>query len=340
MSDKTGILVINLGTPDSYNPSDVRKYLNQFLTDGRVIDIPFLWRQLLVRGIIVPLRYRKVAKKYQEIWLEQGSPLKVYSQDLADKLQVLLGEEYVVELAMCVQHPSVKSAMERLRKQQVARIVIFPMYPQYASSTVGSAYESVLSEIKTWLTIPELKLVKPYYDHPAFIGAWIERAKNYVLKDYDHILFSYHGLPVRHLKNAYPGNNHCYSSTGCCEKITAENRYCYKAQCLATTKFLVKELGLLPDQYSTCFQSRLGRDEWIQPYLTDVMDKLAGEGKKKILVFSPAFVADCLETIHEIAIESLEEFQKAGGEKLDLVASLNTEDYWIAAVKQILLTSA
>lgn len=337
MKGKIGVLVFNLGTPDSYEPSDVRRYLNEFLTDRRVIDIPAFRRQLLVRGIIVPLRYKAVAKKYEEIWLKEGAPLLVYSLNFTQKLQAALGDDYIVELGMRYQNNSVKTALAALRKKQVSEIIIFPLYPQYASSTTGTAYELVMNEMKNWYTIPPVRTIHAYYDHPAFIRSWAIKAKQYDLSAYDHILFSYHGLPVRHLKEAYPDNQHCYVKEHCCDAIVPENQFCYKAHCMASTKKIVDSLGLQPGTYSICFQSRLGKDEWIQPYLSDVLQKMIDQGKKKLLVFSPAFVTDCLETIHEISIETKEEFLEMGGASLELVSSLNDEEYWVEAAKEIIL---
>lgn len=337
MKGKIGVLVFNLGTPDSYNPSDVRRYLNEFLTDRRVIDIPALKRQLLVRGIIVPLRYRKVAKKYEDIWLPEGAPLLIHSQNFTNKLQLALGHDYEVELGMRYQNFSVKTALAKLREKQVSEIIVFPLYPQYASSTTGTAFELVMDEMKNWYTIPPVRTIPAYYDHPAFIRAWTEKAGQYDLSAYDHILFSYHGLPVRHLKEAYPNNSHCYVKDHCCDTLVKENQFCYKAHCMATTRKIVDSIGLQPGNFTICFQSRLGKDEWIQPYLPDVLEKMLEAGKKKLLVFSPAFVTDCLETIHEIALETHEEFMAMGGESLDLVSSLNDDDSWVAAAKEIIL---
>lgn len=340
-SGKTGILLVNLGTPDSPKTGDVRRYLRQFLLDPRVVDIPWLPRQLLVNGIIAPFRAPKSAKVYQEIWTDRGSPLMFHGEDLLDGLRKLMqpvaGQKFVIELAMRYQNPSVQAGLKSLREQGVDRYVIFPLFPQYASATTGSVHEEVMRVFSTWQNIPDVRFIQDYYDHPAFIRAFADAGKEFNLDDYDHILFSYHGLPERQIRKADDAGG-CLQGD-CCGNIGPHNRACYRAQCHGTTRALVKELELEAGRYSTCFQSRLGRDPWIQPYTSDVLEELAHKGTKKLLVFCPAFVADCIETIDEIGVEYAEEFQEAGGEQLDWVESLNSRDLWINGVKQILLES-
>ncbi len=332
---KVGILLINLGTPDEPSRKAVDRYLRQFLLDRRVIDIPWLNRQLLVRGIIVPFRAGNSTKLYKQLWTEQGSPLKIYGEVVRDAIQDKLGPDYSVVLAMRYQNPSVREAMEQLKKDQVSEIIVFPLFPQYASASTGSALEAVMLEAARQEVIPSMTFIQDYYDHPAFIDVIIEHARQFNLEDYDHFLFSYHGIPQRQLTKADVGN-HCLKTPNCCQSLGVTNRHCYSAQCYATTRALVEKLGLQEGQYTTCFQSRLGKDPWTQPYTSEVLKTRTAQGDKKILVFSPAFVADCLETTIEIGIEYQEEFEEMGGERLDLVPSLNDDPQWIEAILQII----
>lgn len=332
---RTGILIANLGTPDDPSRSSVNRYLNQFLTDGRVIDYPWLQRQLLVRGLIVPLRAGNSTKLYKRLWTEEGSPLKVFGESVVEQVREELGEDYVVELAMRYQNPSVEDAINRLIAQQVDRIVVFPMFPQYASASTGSLHEEIMRVVSKLQTIPGLVLIRDYYDHPAMIDVIVDHAGSFDLNAYDHILFSYHGVPKRQLMKA-DLNDHCRATSECCANLTSVNAGCYSAQCYATTRALVARLGLSPDQYTTCFQSRLGKEPWTQPYTSEVLEERAKAGDKRILVFSPAFVADCLETIVEVEFEYQEEFEELGGEKLDLVPSLNDDPAWVKCIVQII----
>lgn len=329
---KTGILLVNLGTPDSYQTKDVRKYLIEFLTDGRVIDIPAFPRQLLVRGIIGPFRSPKSAKIYKEVWTDEGSPLLVISEKLRDLVAAELGEDYQVELAMRYQSPSVESVLERFKGKPFKKIKIIPLFPQYASATTGSVHQEVMRVLSRWQTIPDVEFLNSYPVDPAMIDTHIARGKEHDLSSYDHILFSYHGLPERQLVKADEGN-HCVQSKECCYTWTDKNYYCYGAQCYATTKAIAEGLGLSEDQYTTCFQSRLGKQPWKQPYTSDVIEHLAKEkGAKRLICFCPAFTADCLETIIEIGVEYAEEFQEMGGEELTLVEGLNTHPKWVQSV--------
>ncbi len=332
---KTGILIANLGTPDEPTRQAVGSYLNQFLTDWRVIDYHWLPRQLLVRGLIVPRRSGNSAKLYQRLWTEEGSPLKIYGERVAAGVQDLLGENYVVELGMRYKNPSIRDAIEKLLKARVDRIVVFPMFPQYASASTGSLHEEVMRIVSEQQTIPGLVLIRDYYDHPAMIDVILDHAKGEDLASYDHILFSYHGIPVRQLRKA-DQESHCRQGPDCCQKITEKNHGCYTAQCYGTTRALVAKLGLSPGDYTTCFQSRLGKETWTEPYTSDVLKQRAAQGDKKILVFSPAFVADCLETIVEVEYEYQEEFVELGGEKLTLVPSLNDDPGWMKCIVQII----
>ena len=332
---KEAILLINLGTPDAPTPRKVGKYLTQFLNDRRVIDINPIARFILVNLIIVPFRSFKSSKLYQAIWTKEGSPLLINSVALKEKLQNHLGDNYIVELAMRYQAPSIKNVLEKIRLQQPNKIHVLPLYPQYASSSTGSTIEEVLKQIRTWEVIPNLNIISKFYDHPKFIEALLVEAKKYNMEDYDHVVFSYHGLPERQILkgSVHYGSNTCKMGN-CCNAITNNNRYCYRANCFETTRQLVKALKIPESKYTSSFQSRLDQ-KWLQPFSDKVIEDLAKKGSKKVLVFSPAFVADCLETIYEIGTEYNEIFKEHGGEKITLVTSLNANEHWVSAIKEI-----
>ncbi len=334
---KTGVLLINLGTPDSPKVSDVRKYLSQFLSDPRVIDINPIGRFLLVNGIIVPFRAPKSAKLYQKIWTDEGSPLLTNSIKVKTALQKTLGDSFIVELGMRYQKPSIESALNKLRDAHVKKIIVIPMYPQYASSSTGSSVEEVLRIIAKWNVTPSVEISSKFYDNPDFLDACASVAKKYYLNSYDYFLFSYHGLPERHIMKgaAHYGENKC-TMGDCCKSITENNHYCYRASCFETTRQMVKRLNIPEGKYETAFQSRLS-DKWIQPYSDKVIIQKAKEGKKNMLVFSLSFTVDCLETIHEIGTEYNEIFKKHGGEKITLVESLNNHPKWIEVVRKMVL---
>lgn len=334
---REAILLVNLGTPDLPTPSKVGKYLTQFLNDKRVIDINPVGRFALVNLIIVPFRRFKSAQLYSNIWTKEGSPLLLHSLELKKKLQQNLGSNYFVELAMRYQSPSIKTALENIRKQRPEKIHIIPLYPQYASSSTGSTIEEILKQIKSWEIIPNLNIISKFYDHPKFIEALLTEGKKHNIADYDHVIFSYHGLPERHILkgSVHYGNNTCKLGE-CCNSITANNRFCYRANSFETTRQLVKALNIPEGKYTTTFQSRLD-DKWLKPYSDKVIEDLAKKGNKKLLVFSPAFVADCLETIYEIGTEYDEIFKEHGGENVTLVNSLNSNESWVNAVKEIVL---
>jgi len=331
MSARTAVLLINLGTPDSPSVSDVRSYLSQFLNDPRVIDIPWLLRKMLVNLIIVPFRAPKSAKVYGKLWTENGSPLLHISQQQADLLQKEL-PDMDVYLAMRYKNPSIPDVLRTIHSKNYQKIIVLPLFPQYASATTGSAHDEVMRVMRTWWVIPEVQFISQYYDHPLFIDAFVERGKQYNVNDYDHVLFSYHGLPERQVDKVY-GDSLC-SDHDCEHEITEENKFCYKATCYATSRMLAERLSIAPDKYTVCFQSRLDK-KWLTPFSDEVVKGCARKGMKKILVFSPAFTADCLETIIEIGEEYQEIFEENGGEKVQLVESLNTNATWIACLKAL-----
>ena len=344
---KTGVLLVNLGTPDAPTRTAVYRYLKEFLSDGRVIDYPQPVRSLLVGGIIAPIRsgaFNPVklsgsTKLYDELWTENGSPLKYFGEIVTEGVQQRLGDNFTVELAMRYQSPSIQSALDKLRARKVSDIVVFPLFPQYASATTGSVHQEVMRIIMKWETIPNVRMINSYYDHPGMIKIFADNARRFDLDSYDHILFSYHGVPQRYLRKA-DDFDHCLKTSNCCQSISATNQFCYSAQCYGTTRAIAAELGLASDRYSTCFQSRLGPEKWAQPYTSSVIEEQAEHGAKRLLVFSPAFVADCLETIIEICTEYQEEFEEMGGEKVDLVPSLNDDPRWMEVVADLVRAEA
>ncbi|WP_306640851.1 ferrochelatase [Sanyastnella coralliicola] len=330
---KTGILLINLGTPDAPTPGAVGRYLTEFLGDGRVIDIPWLPRKILVNGIISPTRRFKSSAEYKKVWTDAGSPLLLYSQELTKKLQTRFeGEDVTVELAMRYQSPSMDSVMARMEKANYDRIIIVPLYAQYASATTGSTIEKAFKIISKWYVIPEITAVSQYWDDDMYINGFVTRAQKFDLESYDHFLFSYHGLPERQVDKVYE-DRQC-SNHSCEDEINEENKFCYKATCYATTRAIAERLGIKEEDYTVCFQSRLD-SKWLRPFADEVVEEQAEKGAKRLLVFSPAFVADCLETLIEIGEEYDKDFQEAGGEKLDLVPSLNADDDWVDALESL-----
>lgn len=317
---------MNVGTPDSPKVSDVRKYLSEFLNDPRVIDIPWLARKILVNAIIVPFRAPKSAKIYQQMWTENGSPLLIHSENFKNGIQKELGSSYQVEIAMRYQSPSVKEGLEKLRRNNPKKIIVVPMYPQYASSSTGTCIEEVMRIVSKWWAIPEMIFVNQFYDLDGYIEGFVRRGKQFDIDSFDHVLFSYHGLPVRQLDKIY--DEGLCSDYDCEHGVKDDNQFCYKATCYESTKRIAAGLGLTADRYTVAFQSRLD-DKWIKPYSDKVVAEKAQEGVKNMLVFSPAFVADCLETLIEIGSEYQEIFEEHGGEKIQLVPSLNDDPIWV-----------
>lgn len=336
MKQKTALLLLNLGTPDSPNKTDVRKYLTQFLNDERVIDIPWISRTLLVNGVIVPFRAGNSSKLYKAIWDEQtGSPLLKHTVDLQKKLQAAVGEDITVEMAMRYQSPSMESVLERMKKEGYHKIIVFPLFPQYASSSTGSALQRFMEIVSKWWVIPEIKMISQYYDNQDYLNCVANRGKKHNIADYDHVVFSYHGLPERQVDKVYTDGYLC-KDHHCETELNDSNYYCYKAGCYQTTKDIVSKLNIPEGKYTLSFQSRLD-DKWLKPFSDKVIEELAKKGAKNILVFSPAFTADCLETIYEIGTEYQEIFHAHGGHKVQLVESLNSGDDWVETIKKIAL---
>lgn len=334
---KTGVLLIQLGTPDSPKTSDVRKYLTEFLNDPRVIDIPWIARKILVNGIIVPFRAPKSAKIYKELWhLGNGvSPLMTHTQQVQKLLSDAFQQENVtIEMAMRYQNPSMESVLERMHKANYDEIIILPLFPQYASASTGSAVDKAMDIIRKWWVIPDIKIISQFYDNSGYIDSIVDNAKAFHLGDYDHVLFSYHGLPERQVDKVYDGSDLC-SDQPCESEINAHNKFCYKATAYATTRLIAAKLGLTETQYTVCFQSRLDK-KWLTPFSDKVVEEWGKKGAKKLLVFSPAFVADCLETLIEIGEEYQGIFEENGGEKVQLVASSNSHPLFVKGLEMLI----
>ena len=330
---KKGVLLVNLGTPDSPSTADVRKYLDEFLMDPRVIDVNAALRTFLVKAVIVPFRAPKSAKLYQAIWDDKtGSPLKHYSILQQQALQQRLGDGYMVELAMRYQSPSIESALQKLKDALVSEIQVIALFPQYASASTGSVHEKVMNIVKEWQTVPNISFVNSFHDNELMIETFVDNAAKYQPETYDHILFSFHGLPQRQLKKCDHTHNYCLKVDGCCNTLNNTNKLCYSAQSHDTARLIAAKMGLPKEKYTVCFQSRLGSDPWVQPYTSEVIKQMAEQGKKRLLVFCPAFVSDCLETVYEVTTEYGDEFKALGGEHVQLVESLNDSPKWIDAL--------
>lgn len=333
---KTGVLLIQLGTPDSPKVSDVRRYLTEFLNDPRVIDLPWIARKLLVNGIIVPFRAPKSAKIYQELWDMSNniSPLLTHTENTLFKLKERFSAEENIHfhMAMRYQNPSMDMVLDIMRKENYDKIILLPLFPQYASASGGSAIEKAMNIIRKWWVIPDIEIISQFYDHEGYLDAVVERAKEFNFDDFDRIMFSYHGLPDRHVDKVY--------DTGLCEdqpcetEMNEQNKFCYKATCYATTRLLAEKMGLKESDYTVAFQSRLDK-KWLTPFSDKVIEKWAEEGAKKVLAFSPAFVADCLETLVEIGVEYHEDFQEMGGELVQLVPSTNDHPRFIDCLEDL-----
>ncbi len=325
---KTGVLLINLGTPDQPHTREVGRYLREFLMDPYVIDIPYLARWILVNGAIVPFRAPRSAQAYQKIWRAEGSPLKYYHLRLTQLVSEALAPLPVVA-GMRYGEPSLSFALAQLKEQGVSRVLVVPLYPQYALASTTSSLEKTRA-LANKMSL-EIVALEDFYRHTEFVAAEVAvAAETLGGHSFDHYLFSYHGLPVRHLKKA--ANPECLASTTCCDSIGTRNRYCYRAQCVATTRAIAQGLHLRQTEYSISFQSRLGRTPWIQPFTDFEYERLARAGVRRLAVFCPSFVADCLETLEEIAIRGREQFLSVGGEELVLIPSLNDHSRWVQAV--------
>ena len=331
--NKPALLIVNLGTPDSPSYFNVFKYLREFLMDGRVIDIPAFFRFILVTLIICPLRSFSSGKIYKQLWDLSGgeSPLLKNTRELTNKLNEAQ-EKFNVFYAMRYQTPSIKNTLADIQKTNPTDLIVFPLFPHYASATSGSVYAEVTKQLSKEWVIPNFNFISQYYDHPAFIDAWIKTAQNYDIEQYDKILFSYHGLPKSQVNKVYK-DMQC-DGKNCEHEINDDNHYCYKATVYETSKLIADRLNIPKDKYEVSFQSRL-TNNWLEPFSDEVLKSYPAKGIKKVLVFSPAFTADCLETIIEIGHEYKELFEESGGQKLDYVESLNFSDAWVQAIIEI-----
>ena len=328
---KKAVLLINLGSPNKPTIPSVRKYLRQFLMDPRVIDIPFLLRYILVNFIIIPNRVSTSTKEYKKLWERfDSSPLIRFAEKLTSKLNNKYHTEADFYYAMRYQNPSIESALSDIYVKHYEELIILPLYPQYASASTGSTIEYCKTIMRKWWNFPKTTFINNFYNHTGYINCFVENTKHMNYSDYDHILFSYHGLPERHVDKSHLGSSLC-SHENCEAGISDNNIFCYKAQCYETTSLLAEKLALQKDSYTTTFQSRLD-DKWIKPYTDKVMLELAASNRKKVLVLSPAFVSDCLETSIEISVRYKKIFINHGGEEFTLVPSLNDNDNWVDAV--------
>jgi ferrochelatase len=336
-SQRIAVLLVNVGTPDEPTVPAVRRYLFNFLNDRRVIDLPLIPQKLLVNLIIVPFRAPKSTELYKMLWTPEGSPLTANAEKNRDKLQAALGVNYEVFVAMRYENPSLKKVLHQIRDARFGKLIVFPVFPQYASSTTGTVGQFVFREVAGWNVMPEVRMIGQFYDHPLFVKAFAERIREYKPETWDHIIFSYHGLPVRQIKKAHPQVDP--NSCSCKKALPAHGKFCYRATCYDTSRLLANALNLEQEDYSISFQSRLDKN-WLEPFTDATLIKLAKKGYKRILVAAPAFVADCLETTVEIGIEYQDLFEKHGGEKVQLVESLNDHPLWIEAMKKIIGHSA
>ena len=330
---KRALLIVNLGTPNKPTYFSVFKYLRQFLMDGRVININPILRFFLVNLFICPIRSFSSTKIYKKVWNDEtGSPLLHNTKKLAEKIQSKL-PEYIVEYAMRYQSPSIEKVLNKLLIQNPDEIIILPLFPHYAAATTGSVYEEVSRILSKKWVVPKIKFINQFYDNDKFIDAWVEKAKKFDINSYDKIIFSYHGIPNSHVDNVY--ENSVCNDHDCEIKITEINKFCYKATTYETTKLIASRLNISPENYVVTYQSRL-TNKWLSPFTDEVLQAIANEGTKNVLVFSPSFTADCLETIIEIGDEYNELFINSGGQKLDYVESLNYSDLWSDAIISII----
>jgi ferrochelatase len=331
------VVLLNLGTPAEPTPEGLRDYYRHFFSDPYVFDFNPLGLWLLRNLIILPFRAPRIAKDYEQIWMDDGSPLKVYADRMQASVQgafAAAGEDVLVRNAMAYSKPFVAETMAELEAAGAREIVLLPMYPQYSTATTESVFNDVRQAAKKWQVAPKLHFVNDLFTEPAFIRAWTARINSFVEKEsIDHVVFSYHGVPEKTIKKADKAGV-CKFGT-CCQQITEDNRYCYRMQCVQTTEAIVKALGWDKDKYSFAFQSRFGPLPWLQPYLDEHLANLVNKGVKRVAVVTPSFISDCLETLFEIGVEYKEEFEEAGGEHFALVPNLNDDPAWFDAVHEM-----
>ncbi|SHM89598.1 ferrochelatase [Chitinophaga jiangningensis] len=329
---EVGIVLMNLGSPDSTAVPDVKRYLMEFLMDKRVIDYPWLFRKLLVGGVIVPNRAPKSAEAYQSIWWEEGSPLIVLTRQLQKAVQNDM--QIPVEIMMRYGNPSPEAAYDKLLADNpsLKEVILLPLYPHYAMSSYETAAEYAKEIYRKKKYKFKLSVIPPYYDEPDYINAVAESMRPYLQEDYDYVLFSYHGVPVRHIHKGDITGKHCLKVSDCCHVKSPAHEFCYRHQVTITSELVAEKLGLPKEKWGMSFQSRLGREEWLQPYTAARFEELPKEGKKKLLVVCPAFVSDCLETLEEIAVEGKHSFMSSGGDSFKMIPCLNVHPLWVNAI--------
>jgi protoporphyrin/coproporphyrin ferrochelatase len=338
VNERVGLLLVNLGTPDAPRSREVRRYLREFLSDPRVLDISALRRFLLLELVILPRRARASAEAYRKIWTDEGSPLLVHGRALAGKLQARLGDGVRVELAMRYGRPSIAAALDRLEAAGASRIVLLPLYPHYSAAATGSTIERVLRLAAARWNTPFVQVVPPFYDHPAYLDARAASVRPFLAeRTPERVFMTFHGVPERQLRRGDrggAGGPHCLARADCCAEIRAVNRDCYRAQCFAAAHALAHRLGIAPERLVVCFQSRLGRTPWLRPYTDEALAAEARRGVRDALVV-PSFVADCLETLEELALRGAETWRSHGGEALRVVPALNADDRFVEALLTI-----
>ncbi len=335
---KKCLLLLNVGTPDTPQKADIRKYLTQFLNDKYVIDLPWLVRKVLVNGIIIPFRTNTSVEIYEQLWAKHGRILDTITQSLTNKLQQHFEGKLAVKYAMRYGNPSIAKAVQEIKKEGITEVILFPLFAHNAMSTRTTAIQETLKQIKKAELNLQTQTIPAFFDNPIFIRAIVAQLKEQNWQEYDHILFSYHGLPNRHIRKAHKEIDYPLIGKQLCsaeEPFSEKHLGCYKAECYETSRLLAKELGIPKEKYSTTFQSRLSKD-WLRPFSDETIQKLAENGAKKVLVFTPAFVIDCLESVNEIGEEYAEDFYKAGGKQLDLVPCLNDSEEMIALTESLI----
>ncbi|MFC1586468.1 ferrochelatase [Fibrobacterota bacterium] len=344
MAEKTGILLINLGSPSAPVAREVKVFLRQLLTDSRVMDIHPLLKWVIVNCFILPFRTEKSAQMYRKIWREEGSPLLLHVNNLCTKLRKVLPEDLRIKYAMRYGKPSIADQLKEWRERGFQKFIVFPLYPQYSSSTTGSALQEFYRELGSTWNIPQfsVKIIPPFFQDPGYINATVGEGLNFLEgKSWDHVLFSFHALPERHIKMGESMSGYCLKKGyTCCEKLSWENQFCYRAQCVHTAKALAGGMGIDKDKYTISFQSHMGRQAWTRPYTDRVLRKLPSKGVKNLAVFCPSFTSDCLETLEEMGMRNAELFKQSGGENYYLAPCLNDTEAWVEAARDLILKEA
>lgn len=330
MTHRPGVLLLNLGSPSSTEVSSVRSYLREFLMDGRVLDAPKPIRWMVVNGFILPFRPKSSAEAYGNIWTDEGSPLLVTSEHVRSHLH---REDLPVFLAMNYGEPSIPGEVARIREAGITHLYVMPQYPHYAMSSYETVVVKAMEELRNQTPEIETTLLQPFYQDEDYLEAAAEVARPFLEEPYDMVLFSFHGIPERHLRKTDPSHAHCLATDDCCEKCHPAHATCYRHQCKVSARLTAERAGIPPEKYRVTFQSRLGRDPWLQPYTDKTLEALPAQGVKRLLVACPAFTADCLETLEEISMEGKETFLEAGGESFHQIPCLNEHPRWLQMLR-------